>query len=370
MKKQNISKLKIVAVLVSVVLLGLLFVIYFASDLAREVEGRKNVERCRLLKVGMTRSQVRGIMKATPMSMHAEENITETWYFEGPHAASTAPHVIFDKQTGKAIKIICDDSGIQVLEKKDDIKSKSEESIPEGKKYGNVTPIKKELENEILKQLNKSAFIVETNILTQTPKARALVAWMIDPEKVPLMTENAYTCPEYSRGNHYSGPLRISLLDLTTLKIINTLDVINGRGKDKFDLPYRIKGNNWENYHNPDLSAWYKISKKPFTEEEWDNPPIMWLKDYNGDGKLLEFGLFDQIACMGIYTCCIGYSEKQDNVIFYKVDDKDWADYLFREKQKRPGEWEFEVDYRGRGGGLAKTKVKYNKEKECFETVK
>lgn len=251
-----------------------------------------------------------------------------------------------------------------------EVKNMMEESISAGKKYGNVSPIKKEFEDEILKQLDKGALIIETNVLTQASKTRALVAWMINPAKNPVLSEAAYTCPDYSRGSHYRGPLRISLLDLNNIKVINTLIVISGWEKDSFDLPYRIRGNCWESYHNDKASAWDGKEGNIFTMEEWDNPPIMWLKDYNGDGKLLEFGLFDQIACMGIYTCCVGYSENQDKVIFYKVDGKVWKDYLFSREQKKPGTWEFEVDYRGRGGGLVKTNIGYNKEKECFETLK
>ena len=200
-------------------------------------------------------------------------------------------------------------------------KNMDEDQILKGKKYGNVTPIKKELEGEILKQLDNGALIVETNVLTQASKPRALVAWMIDPERDSIISEEAYTCPDYSRGSHYRGPLRISLLDLEALKIINTLVVISGWNKDRFDLPYRIRGYYWERYHNPELLTGDEKGKKPYVDGEWDEPPLMWLKDYNGDGKLLEFGLFDQIACMGIYTCCIGYSENNDKVIFYKVDD-------------------------------------------------
>jgi hypothetical protein len=108
-------------------------------------------------------------------------------------------------------------------------------------------------------------------------------------------------------------------------------------------------------------------------------PTVMWLRDYNGDGKALEFVLFEAEACMGLRTTLIGYSEKQDRVIQYPVrlDVAEgskhstslsfWADYLFSSKPLRPGFWKYEIDYRGRAGSLDKWEVRYNALKEQFE---
>jgi hypothetical protein len=108
-------------------------------------------------------------------------------------------------------------------------------------------------------------------------------------------------------------------------------------------------------------------------------PTIMWLRDYNGDGKAFEFALFDAEACMGLQTTLIGYSEKQDRVIQYPVSLEvtegpkrservsPWADYLFSKKPLRPGYWKYEIDYRGRAGTLDKWEVRYNSARERFE---
>ena len=53
----------------------------------------------------------------------------------------------------------------------------------------------------------------------------------------------------------------------------------------------------------------------PVREGVEARPTILWLKDYNGDGKAFEFALFEAEACMGLQTTLIGYSEKQDRVI-------------------------------------------------------
>ena len=138
---------------------------------------------------------------------------------------------------------------------------------------------------------------------------RALLLWMLNPLKVPRDTpDDPYTCPEYTRGSHYQGPTRVSLVDPQTKKIINTLKIQNPlEGQDTFDIPYRIES-----------GLYYHVAGVPQGKE--GKPTIMWLKDYNGDGHAWEFALFDAIACMGLPTTLIGYSEAQDRVIQYPVE--------------------------------------------------
>ena len=123
---------------------------------------------------------------------------------------------------------------------------------------------------------------------------------------------------------------------------------------------------------------YYHVEGVP--KETEGKPTIMWLRDYNGDGKAWEFALFDAQACMGLATTLIGYSERQDKVIQYQthlnVNDskgkrstttESWTDYLFSKKPTRPGSWKYEIDYRGRGGVLAKYEIHYDKQTERFE---
>ena len=77
--------------------------------------------------------------------------------------------------------------------------------------------------------------------------------------------------------------------------------------EDSFDIPYHIQ-----------KGFYYHVEGVPKGKE--GKPTIMWLKDYNGDGHAWEFALFDAIACMGLPTTLIGYSEAQDRVIQYPVD--------------------------------------------------
>jgi hypothetical protein len=220
--------------------------------------------------------------------------------------------------------------------------------------------------------LPKGAVVLEARQLTAAQRQnRMLVLWMLNPKKNPnnYKSDDPYTCPDGTRGSYYSGPTRVSLIDSSTSSLINTLKVLRDYEEpdDEVDLPYAIR-----------KGYYYQVpGRAPATMEV--KPTIMLLKDYNGDGKALEFALFDAEACMGLATTLIGYSEKQDRVIQYplqlEVIEKGkhstttnlWPDYLMKKDPVKPGYWKYEIDYRGRGGSLDKWEVRYNAEKEWFE---
>lgn len=216
--------------------------------------------------------------------------------------------------------------------------------------------------------LPAGAFIVETSpVKSKTHPNRALVLWMIKPEKHPRATPgDIYTCPEETRGSYYSGPTRISLVNTRTRRVINTINLTeDAEGEDSFDIPYKIH------------DGYYRVAGVPKGRE--GKPVIMRLRDYNGDGRAQEFALFDAVACMGLPTTLIGYSESKDRVIQYPVKLEAieegkrtngvtyWPDYLFGQKPKRPGYWKYEIDYRGRAGSLDKWEIRYNRQAESFE---
>jgi hypothetical protein len=220
-----------------------------------------------------------------------------------------------------------------------------------------------------IRGLPAAAVIVETRKLPSVKHSeRMLVLWMPSPKKNPngYSADEPYTCPDHSRGSYYSGAARVSLVDSVTRSIINTVK-IEEEGGESFDLPYAIRRGY---YYRVDTAVRRDVEAKP---------TIIWLKDYNGDGKALEFALFDAVACMGLQTTLIGYSEKQERVIQYPVSLEViegtkhakrvtlWADYLFSNKPIRAGYRKYEVDYRGRAGSLNKWEVRYNPAKELFE---
>ena len=221
-----------------------------------------------------------------------------------------------------------------------------------------------------IRGLPSDAVIVERRkLLPAAHPDREIVLWMIKPSKNPTnyAADDIYTCPDQSRGSHYSGPARVSLINSATNTIINTLKLAKEYedGQDSLDLPYAIR-----------RGYYYRVDSVKKGEVK---PDIIWLRDYNGDGKALEFALFDALACMGLQTTLIGYSTRQDRVIQYPIELKViegskrssrtslWADYLFNQKPRRPGYWTYEIDYRGRGGTLDKWEVKYNPAREQFE---
>jgi hypothetical protein len=219
--------------------------------------------------------------------------------------------------------------------------------------------------------LPKGAVILETRALPSTTRSnRMLVLWMLNPRKNPTnySADEIYTCPDQTRGSHYSGATRVSLVDATTRRIINTVKISTDQSEeDSFDLPYAIR-----------KGYYYRVPARVRRGIE-AKPNLIWLRDYNGDGNALEFALFDAVACMGLPTTLIGYSPKQDRVINYPISLEVleapnssktvtyWGDYLFSTKPVLPGHWKYEIDYRGRGGSLDKWEVRYNPAREQFE---
>lgn len=219
-------------------------------------------------------------------------------------------------------------------------------------------------------RLPAGARIIETRAIpSKAHPNRELVMWMINPEKIPRQApDEPYTCPEETRGHYYTGPLRVSLVDTGTRRVINTLMIIPDYydDKDSFDIPYKIH------------KGYYTVTGLRPGEKE-GVPVLMQLRDYNADGRAQEFALFDALACMGLPTTLIGYSESKDRVIQYPVNldvyvgDKrvrkvlHWPDYLFSRKPARPGFWRYEIDYRGRGGSLDRWEIRYNRRLEAFE---
>jgi hypothetical protein len=215
-------------------------------------------------------------------------------------------------------------------------------------------------------KLPKGATVLEEHNLS---KHRKLVLWMPNAIKTPNEEDiDFYTCPTQTRGSFYSGDVRVTLIDTSTGRVLNTLhlkggDSINASppSLDAMDLPYAIKSGYY--YYVPNGST--KFERKPL---------IMNLKDYNGDGKALEFALFDAMACVGLGTTLIGYSESKDRVIQYPITvhapegttKEYWLDSLFSKKPVRPKYWRYNVDYRGREGTLDMFTVKYDPEREGF----
>jgi len=220
-----------------------------------------------------------------------------------------------------------------------------------------------------LRLLPKGALILEQKALPLADKSRTLVLWMLRPTRHPsnYSASDLYTCPDETRGSYYSGPTRVSLIDQANKRLINTIKVTTDYEdpEDSFDLPFAIR-----------RGYYYRVEGVSKREAI---PNILWLRDYNGDSQALEFALFDAVACMGLQTTLIGYSQAQDRVIRYPIQLDEiegeqhvrrttfWADYLMTKQRGKSGNWKYEIDYSGRGGKLDRWEVHYNLAREEFE---
>lgn len=212
--------------------------------------------------------------------------------------------------------------------------------------------------------LPPTAVVIErAKIPSKVHRNRELVLWMVSPVRHDREAGEGYSCPEMTLGSYYSGPTRISLIDSAASRVINTIELRHMDSRDdSFDVPYRIIAGYY--YHVPGVNR-----------DSEGKPALLSLRDLNGDGLPLETAFFEAEACMGLETTMIGYSLKRDKVIQYPVELKSgsdapqtaiWVDYLFSEKPVRPGHWSFSIDYRGRGGGLDKYEVHYDRKQEKF----
>lgn len=210
-------------------------------------------------------------------------------------------------------------------------------------------------------EIPANATIIETRHLSKT---RKLALWMQSPEKHPRFPDDGiYTCPDATRGHYYTGIANVSLINTKTKKVVNTIG-IQGNGisseENRMDLPYLIK------------PGYYRVSKVGKSGE--GKPTLIDLKDLNNDGKPHEFAIFDAQACMGLQTALIGYSEKRDKVMQYQTELKTaegtsllyWVDYFFAHEPNKNGTWEYQVDYRGRGGKLDRYQIRYDAKREAF----
>ncbi|MBI1926520.1 hypothetical protein HYR99_20030 [Candidatus Poribacteria bacterium] len=301
-------------------------------------------------------------------SIQGEIKVEKRDHSKGYTASFTKQVVINGKTQSFPSYLVIDE-----FEREDDKSKKEWKIVVESDEVtdGNLLKQKRSFNGANLNYgLPKGAFVLETQSLnSQGYPERLLILWMLKPTKHPRGEDpGPYTCPEETRGSHYSGPTRVSLFDSKGKKIINTIRVVQEYfdDADSFNVPYRIHA-----------GSYYHVGGVPAGEE--GKPTIMWLKDYNGDGKSLEFALFHALACMGLPSTLIGYSPSQDKVIQYlihlKVKDEDkqlaitshWCDYLFSIKPSNPGVWKYEIDYRGRGGSLDKYTIRYKHQTEDFQ---
>ncbi len=200
---------------------------------------------------------------------------------------------------------------------------------------------------------------------------RAMVLWL-EGAFVSLQSSAGYACPAVTTGSHYLARAHVSLVNTKTAKVINTIDlrpsdIVSETPWDGYStLPFSLPDRG--NYEDELLPFHYRATGG--TPERPALVEVLSLEDYNGDGKAHEFALFEQQACMGLQTALIGYSERQDRLIQYRVilngKAQQWTDYLFAEPPISKRHWRYQIDYRGRGGTLDSYDIRYDRASERF----
>jgi hypothetical protein len=143
------------------------------------------------------------------------------------------------------------------------------------------------LHAQTIRGIPKEAEILEMKSLpSELRTGRALVIWMLSPEDHPVSNflQDPDTCPEYTRQAFKRGQTRISLVNTSTMRVINSVAVSYGED-DEFDLPYK--------------------------------PELLALRDVDGDGVAAEFFLYDRPSCDVLDTYVFGYSTTKDHVAHY-----------------------------------------------------
>lgn len=238
--------------------------------------------------------------------------------------------------------------------------------------------------------LDTDAKILEYRELPGYP-CRAIVLWMRHP-KVILNMDEAYTCPDVTTGKGYfTGIASLSLLNTATGCVINTLHVEASeaweyndtiRKRMCIDLPFAIR--------NPAVGreiGGLKYHSTGGTDSTEGKAQVLYLEDVNGDGKKLEFALYQQSGCMSCSTTLFGYSPLKDKLINYDIQltcfekvfkgekpDHDttyhlqskWIDHAFCFRFDKSGSLNYDVDYRGRGGNWDRYQLHYNASGEYF----
>jgi hypothetical protein len=200
---------------------------------------------------------------------------------------------------------------------------------------------------------------------------RSIVLWMespkasdcyaIDPDD-PDPEPFARSAPAVTRGCHFSGPTRISLVDTLERRIVNTIHIESPLdGEDTFDIPFLLDREDMGPYFLPG-------------EERFGKPELLRLRDLNGDGEALEVAFFDAESSSLMETTIIGYSPHRDQLVNYVIRLRDetgetsestWTQGLADVEPERPGYWKYSAVHPP--GFEQDFEIRYRRDLEIFE---
>lgn len=195
---------------------------------------------------------------------------------------------------------------------------------------------------------------------------RALVLWMLHPKRVVRSESGDLGCADWVYGDHWYGPARVSLLDLTNKRLINTIKIrgmYEGAGDKEhgFPIPFFVSN---DFYYVPEVNK----NKEGATE-------ILHLQDFTGEGVAGQFVLFEYEVCSINLTTVLGYSRKSDRALQYRVETPNesgkpettlWVAQVFGAKPIRPGHWDFTWEPGHGADGTVHEQVSFDAAKQVF----
>lgn len=140
--------------------------------------------------------------------------------------------------------------------------------------------------------------------------SRLLVLWMQHPQRVIRNAEGG--CEAALYGDHWLGPARLSLVNPTTKRVINTV-VVRDASEPREDAVH--------------------VSIEPFK-----------LRDITGEGVAGQFELFHYVTCGNSATTVLGYSPRLDKAIQYDIGPRKWHDHPLGEAPVSPGRYILDWD--------------------------
>jgi hypothetical protein len=199
------------------------------------------------------------------------------------------------------------------------------------------------------------------DVTAATGKPRGLILWMENPSRVEI-APGEYTCRDRTRGSHFTGPTRLSLVDLEGRQVINTIALRTpGGDADSFDIPYRIQ------------PGYYSVPAIEGNNE--GKPTLLDLKDWNGDGHAAEFVIFAAEACDVVSTAMLGYSFATDRAVQFPIEylgndgqpkQAAWIEQAFAHEPVRPGHWSFSRNHGDGSDQSVAEKVDWDASRELF----
>lgn len=194
------------------------------------------------------------------------------------------------------------------------------------------------LRHRVAELLPGDARIIETaNVPVPSAKTRVLVLWMSAPRRVIRDWDNA---GDFLYGNHWFGPTFLSLIDTSTVRLINTVAIRPRQESPNCHGGLAVPFFTYDGFYyvpHPD-------------RDRKGKPLLMHLQDLTGEGVAGQFVLFDHVVSGIAAGSVLGYSSRSDTAVQYAVERTQnrfnpvvqlWAVQVFGSKPLRAGYWKF-----------------------------